>query len=60
MSREEGEPLECPACGGENGPMGQLGNLVHYSCRWCGMMYSDRIPDPPRKRKRSKKEVAHG
>lgn len=36
------EPITtfCPICDAENGPMGQLGNLVHYRCRQCGMDYN--------------------
>lgn len=31
---------DCPACGATNGPMGALGNRVHYTCRDCGMQWS--------------------
>jgi len=30
----------CPACDGEGEVLGQLGNLIHYRCRACGMDFS--------------------
>ena len=31
----------CPMCRCEiNQPLGTLGRLTHYSCRYCGMAYS--------------------
>jgi tRNA(Ile2) C34 agmatinyltransferase TiaS len=35
-------PLEevaptCPVCTGEGVPLGQLGRLMHFTCRDCGM-----------------------
>jgi transposase-like protein len=35
--------INCPVCQGEAGKMGTLGNLTHYQCRACGMMFS--VPD---------------
>ena len=32
--------INCPVCQGEAGKMGTLGNLTHYQCRACGMMFS--------------------
>ena len=37
---DEDEPRECPACGQLNAPLGSLGQLDHYNCRYCGMWYS--------------------
>ena len=31
---------ECPACGGEGVHLGNLGNLAHFSCRYCGTQFS--------------------
>lgn len=30
----------CPMCSCSNAPLGALGNLVHYQCRDCGILYS--------------------
>lgn len=30
----------CPQCNGRNEPLGALGRMMHYSCRWCGWGYS--------------------
>jgi len=30
----------CPMCGGDLHPLGQLGNLKHYTCRQCGGQFS--------------------
>lgn len=30
----------CPLCEALNDPTGELGNLVHYNCRGCGMWYN--------------------
>lgn len=35
---------ECPMCGYENVPMGNLGPRTHYRCRMCGMDYSHEGP----------------
>jgi ribosomal protein S27AE len=37
---EEIENPECPACGGPGMFLGQLGNLAHFTCRNCGMQFS--------------------
>lgn len=39
-------PPECPACGGPGGVLGSLGRRTHYSCRNCGMEFSQQ-PDEP-------------
>ena len=36
----EDDLLDCPACGLENSPTGQLGKRKHYNCRDCGIWYS--------------------
>lgn len=36
---------DCPTCRGPLRPMGQLGNLMHYRCRNCGMDCSSEVPD---------------
>lgn len=30
----------CPGCGCQNAPLGALGNLNHYRCAACGVMYT--------------------
>lgn len=35
----------CPECGQENAPLGKLGNLLHYRCRNCGMMFNKKITE---------------
>ena len=30
----------CPICDAPNEPLGILGNLPHYRCRACGLMYN--------------------
>lgn len=37
--------LECPQCGGEGHALGQLGNLLHCSCRACGWTFSVDAPN---------------
>jgi hypothetical protein len=32
----------CPACGGDGGILGQLGQLTHCRCRQCGIDFSER------------------
>ncbi|MBK6942476.1 MAG: hypothetical protein IPH13_20055 [Planctomycetes bacterium] len=39
-------PPECPTCGGPGGVLGSLGRRTHYSCRNCGMEFSQQ-PDEP-------------
>jgi len=36
----------CPMCSGEGQPLGQLGNLMHYRCRNCGMQFSQEAEPP--------------
>lgn len=31
----------CPECAIENTPIGMLGKRKHYSCRFCGMWWSE-------------------
>ena len=31
---------DCPACGGETGYMGMLGNYWHWRCMFCGMEFN--------------------
>jgi len=34
----------CPACGASAyGSIGQLGTRLHYSCRYCGMWWSESV-----------------
>ena len=40
----ENEIRSCPMCNHDNAPMGIMGNLMHYSCRACGMAYSATLP----------------
>jgi len=35
------EPRECPICGGEAGLLGILGTRHHFTCRNCGMQFSE-------------------
>jgi len=40
--------MNCPGCGRELGPesvLGQLGNLLHYTCRYCGAASFEAIVD---------------
>jgi hypothetical protein len=38
MDAEEfGKEMGCSACGGDLKPLGQLGSLMHFRCRQCGM-----------------------
>lgn len=34
------DEIICPACNGTAGLLGQLGRLIHYTCRDCGMSIS--------------------
>jgi len=33
----------CELCGGELQQLGRLGNLLHFRCRYCGILCSVRI-----------------
>lgn len=46
---DDGEPApDCPICGGPGGLLGSLGRRTHYTCRNCGMQYSnDKGGDEP-------------
>jgi len=33
----------CPSCFYENAPIGRLGAVLHFCCRYCGLWYRDRI-----------------
>jgi DNA-directed RNA polymerase subunit RPC12/RpoP len=35
--------VECPMCDHPNVPMGQLGSLMHYRCRDCGVDYNEEV-----------------
>ena len=43
----------CPVCDGEGEVLGQLGNLIHYRCRACGMDFS--TDADPREAERAKR-----
>jgi len=43
----ETEPLSCDECDGLLLLLGVLGNLVHLTCRDCGMQYSIRYDNLP-------------
>lgn len=40
------EPPTCSTCGGIGNYLGQLGNLIHFRCRQCGMQFSIDAPEP--------------
>jgi len=44
MCLDEMLVVQCPACGSEQfseaALLGQLGQMVHYRCRYCGMGFS--------------------
>jgi len=44
--KEEEEMVACPACGGPGALLGQLGNLVHYRCRDCGIDFYPSVVIP--------------
>lgn len=33
----------CPSCSEENAPIGRLGAVLHFCCRYCGIWYNERI-----------------
>ena len=33
----------CPVCDGEGIQLGTLGNITHYRCRDCGIMFSQAV-----------------
>lgn len=35
-----GKTHQCPGCDATNAPMGMLGKLLHYCCRYCGLWYT--------------------
>ena len=37
---EVAEPVHCPGCGTDNAPLGALGSVRHFNCRWCGLWYT--------------------
>ena len=39
--------LECSVCGGERQVLGQLGKVVHFRCRHCGIDSMMRAEDMP-------------
>jgi len=39
------ENPECGQCGGPGVPLGQLGSLMHFRCRNCGMMFSETLDE---------------
>lgn len=41
----EQEPITCPACGGPGVLLGQLGQLVHFRCRNCGITFNVKKSD---------------
>lgn len=38
-----GEPTPCPICAGEGIALGQLGKLLWFRCRACGMDFNRKI-----------------
>lgn len=40
LEAEVETPEYCPMCDGESYKLGQLGNLVWYKCRMCGMQFN--------------------
>lgn len=43
------ENPECPECYGPGVPLGQLGRLMHFRCRNCGMQFSEVVEENPDK-----------
>lgn len=33
--------MRCPICGGPGSPLGQLGRLLWWRCRYCGIQYME-------------------
>lgn len=33
----------CPECGELNYPIGSLGKRIHYTCRYCGIWWSEKM-----------------
>jgi DNA-directed RNA polymerase subunit RPC12/RpoP len=36
--------VKCSFCGNEVVPLGQLGSMTHYRCRFCGIECSEKLP----------------